>query len=278
MLLISRACSMRLLAVAHLDAELLQLEHHRQLDDVDAERHVGDAFVLEHRLDLARRAAEQLAVAADGAAQAEQAGLAVVLAQPRRVEAVVLGGRAEVPDVRVAVAGEERIARELVARPFADHRARRVADVVLVEAEQRAEARAGERLARARQPVVVQAAEVDALLEVDLHVAGSLQRPRPVVVRVDVLGPDDPRLALLLGRQSRLRRGRAAPLRSMLRRRARGLDRQGRSAAGARSSSRRVDRCVSRSSFGGRAGAPLECRGRTPRNAGGGVRRGGGDF
>ena len=35
----------RLLRVAHVDAELLQLEHHRHLDDVDAERHVGDAFL-----------------------------------------------------------------------------------------------------------------------------------------------------------------------------------------------------------------------------------------
>ena len=83
--------------------------------------------------------AKQLAVAADRAAQAEQAGLAVVLAQPRRVEAMVLGGRAEVPDVRVAVAGEQRVARQLVARPFADHGAGGVADVVLVEAQQRAQ-------------------------------------------------------------------------------------------------------------------------------------------
>ena len=42
----------RLLRVAHVDAELLQLEHHRHLDDVDAERHVGDALLDEQRLDL----------------------------------------------------------------------------------------------------------------------------------------------------------------------------------------------------------------------------------
>ena len=55
-----------------------------------------------------------------------------------------------------------------------------------------------QRGARARQPVVVQAAEVDALLEVDLRVAGRLQRPLPVVVRVDVVGPDDLRLGQLV--------------------------------------------------------------------------------
>src|SRR5262245_13465040 len=104
---------------------------------------------------------------------------------------MVLGRRAEVPDVRVAVAGEERVAGELVARPLADHRAGRVADVVLVEAEQRAEPRLCERGARARQPVVVQPAKVDALLEVDLGVPGRLQRPVPAVVWIDLVGPYD---------------------------------------------------------------------------------------
>ena len=95
----------------------------------------------------------------------------------------------------IAVAGEQRIARQLVARPFADHGARDVADVVLVEAQQRAESRLRERRARAREPVVVQPAEVDALLEVDLRVARRLQRPVPLVLRIDVVGPDDLRLA-----------------------------------------------------------------------------------
>ena len=66
---------------------------------------------------------------------------------------------------------------------------------MLVEAQQRAEARLRQRRARAREPVVVQPAEVDALLEVDLRVAGRLQRPVPAVVRVDVVRPDDRRLA-----------------------------------------------------------------------------------
>ena len=114
-----------------------------------------------------------------------------------RVETVVLGGRAEVPDVGVAVAGEQRVAGQLVARPLADHGAGGVADVVLVEAQQGTEARVRQGRARARQPVVVQAAEVHPLLEVDLGVAGRLQRPLPVVVRVDVVGPDDLRLGPL---------------------------------------------------------------------------------
>src|SRR5262249_12249618 len=75
--------------------------------------------------------------------------------------------------------------RELVARPLADHGARDVADVVLVEHEQRAEARAREGLPHAAEPVGVQPPEVDALLEVHLHVTGRVQRPIPAMPGAD---------------------------------------------------------------------------------------------
>src|SRR5499433_2321894 len=94
------------------------------------------------------------------------------------------GRRAEAPHPGLPVAGEQAPARQLVARPLADDGAGDVADVVLVEDEERAQARARERLAHAAQAVRVQAPEVDALLEVDLHVAGSLERPIPSMARV----------------------------------------------------------------------------------------------
>src|SRR6185436_12783348 len=119
-----------------------------------------------------------------------------------RVQLVMTRRRAEVPDVGIAVAGQERITRELVARPLADHGARRVADVVLVEAKQRAESRARERGARAREPVVVQPPEIDALLEVDLAVPGCRQRPLPAVVRIDVVGTHDRRFPGRLARHA----------------------------------------------------------------------------
>ena len=118
----------------------------------------------------------------------------MVVVQPGRVQPVMLGCRSEVPDVRVAVAGQERIARQLVARPFADDGAGRVADVVLVETEQRAQTRLAQRRARARQTVIVQPSEIDALLEIDLRVTGRLDGPRPVVVRIDVIRADELRL------------------------------------------------------------------------------------
>ena len=175
---------------------LLQLEHHRRLDDVDAERHVGDAVLLEDRGDLLGVALHQAELRRDGAAQADQAGQAVLRLEPRRVELVMHGGRAEVPDDRLAVARQQRPARELVALPFADLGRGQVADVVDVEHQQRAEVGVLQRLAGAAEPVVVQPAVVDALLEIDAHDAERGQRAAPVVARVDVLGADLHRVAL----------------------------------------------------------------------------------
>ena len=176
-----------LLPVAHLDALFLQREEHRRLDDVDAERHPGNALLFEDPANFLCRLRKEREIRAGRAAHAEHPGAAVVLAQPRRVEFVVARGAAEVPDVGLAVPGEKRIARELVARPLADHRARGVADVVLVEREQRAEARVRQRGAHAREPVTMQPAKVDAFLEIDLRAARRLQRTIPTMLRVDVV-------------------------------------------------------------------------------------------
>src|SRR5687768_1772888 len=109
----------------------------------------------------------------------------MVLAQPRCIELVVARGAAEIPDVRLAVPGDERITRELVARPLADHGARGIADVVLVEGEERAELRMRERCAHAREAIVVQTAEIDALFEIDLRAARGLQRTIPAMLGID---------------------------------------------------------------------------------------------
>jgi hypothetical protein len=92
--------------------------------------------------------------------------------------------------VRLAVAGQHREAAHLVARPLADRGAGEIANVVVVEHQQRAELGLLQRLARASEPIPMQAAEIDALLEVDVHHSRRAQRPRPVVARVDVRGAD----------------------------------------------------------------------------------------
>ena len=110
------------------------------------------------RISRAARA-EQAGVRGDGAAQPDHPGVDVLLAQPRAVEPVVLGRRAEVPDVRVAAAGQERVAGHLVARPLADVGARDVADVVEVEQQDARPTSDAASAARARPEPVGRAAD-----------------------------------------------------------------------------------------------------------------------
>ena len=122
-----------LLAVEDGHARIGQGGQHRRLHDVDPDRHVRRALGLEDRRDLARGGPEQAGVRGHGAAQPDHPGMDVLRPHPRAVQAVVPGSRAEVPDVRIAAAGQERIAGHLVAGPLADVGARDVADVVEVE-------------------------------------------------------------------------------------------------------------------------------------------------
>ena len=177
-----------LLAVLDLEAGLLQLEHHRRLDDVDADRHLVDAGFAQQRGDFLGVIFHQAEARRHGAAQADEAGLAMLLQQPRRIEPVVHGGRAEIPDDRLLALGEQREAGELVALPFADLGRGHVADVVDVEQQQRAEVGALQRLARAGDAVAAHAVELDAALEVHAHGAPGGQMPVPAVMRVEVVG------------------------------------------------------------------------------------------
>ena len=161
-----------LLPVTHHDPLVGQGSRHRRLDEVDTERHVGDALGAQDFGNLAGRAAEQAGVGGDRPAQPDHPGMHVLLRQPRAVQAVVPGRRAEVPDVRVATAGQERVARHLVARPLADVGARRVADVVEVEQQDRAQVGSGERRPRAAEPVRPHPLDVPALLPVDVQRPG----------------------------------------------------------------------------------------------------------
>src|SRR4029453_9571153 len=106
--------------------------------------------------------------------------------------------RDEVPDPGLAFARQQAPARELVARPLADDGPGQIADVVLVEDEDRAEARPRQRLARPAQPIGVQTPEVPALLEIGLRVAGRLKRPVPTVARIHVIGGHGPGLRHVL--------------------------------------------------------------------------------
>jgi hypothetical protein len=175
---------------------LLQLEHHRRFDNVDADRHLGHARGLEYRRHLLGVMFHQPERRIDGAPQSDQAGLAVFRPQPRRIELVMDRRRAEVPQDRILAADEQRPARKLVAGPFADLGRGDVADVVVVKQQQRAKIGLLQRGVRAGEPVALQPAVIDALLEIDAHGAEHRQVAPPVVARVDVLRCDLARLAL----------------------------------------------------------------------------------
>src|SRR5215207_4997058 len=86
---------------------------------------------------------------------------------PRSV--VMPGRRAEVPHDRLVALREQAEAVELVRRPGADVGSGDVADVSHVEAQQRSERRVGEQRLDAREALVAEAIEADALLPVDPH-------------------------------------------------------------------------------------------------------------
>src|SRR5262249_44311034 len=179
-----------LLAVSDFDAELLQREEERRLDEVDAERHAGHAFGTQDVSDLFGGALEEPGFRGHRAAHTDHARERLTLGDLRRVEAMMARGRAEVPHPRLAVAPQQTTARELVARPFADDGAREIADVVLIEHEHGPEPRRRQRLTRAAETIRVQPPEVDTLLEVDLHVTRRLKRAIPAVARIDIGGSD----------------------------------------------------------------------------------------
>src|SRR6185312_20906 len=131
----------------------------------------------------------------DRAAQADETGLAIFRLEPGRIELVMDRGRAKVPKDWITAPCEQDPARKLVARPFTDLGRGDVADVVVVEQQQRAKVGGFERGLRTAEAIAVHAAVVDTFLKIDAHSAKHGQVPAPVVARVDVFGADLHRFA-----------------------------------------------------------------------------------
>ena len=113
----------------------------------------------------------------DRAAEAEEPGPPVLVRQPLRVQLVMPHRRAEVPQDRVPVPEQQRVADHLVAERAADPGLRGVADVVEVEEQEGAALARLQRRPGPRHAVPAQPGEVDALLVVDPHVAGGTEGP-----------------------------------------------------------------------------------------------------
>ena len=99
---------------------------------------VGDAGLAQERHDLLRVACIRPAAGGTVPRMPSMPARTLVGNQPVAIEAVVDGGRAEVPDDRLLLAHQQREAAELVALPLADLGRGDIADVVDVEEEQRA--------------------------------------------------------------------------------------------------------------------------------------------
>ena len=141
------------LGVGRLDALAVQRVERLHVRQVDAERLAGEAAIGELPVDAGGECVRHARLARHRAANRGDAGLPARLGQPGRVQLVVLGRRAEVPQDGIAFAREQRAARALVARPLADVRARDVADVVLVEQEHGAERGLAQRRPRLLQAI-----------------------------------------------------------------------------------------------------------------------------
>ncbi len=157
------------LSVCRLDALTLKRVQRLHVRQVDAERLIGEAAIRELSVDARGQRVRHPRLARHRAAHRGDAGLPARLWEPWRIEAVMLRRRPEVPQHRVALAGEQHTSRALVPSPFADVRARDVADVVLVEEQNGTEGGVAEGRSRLLQPLASKPCEVDSLLPVDRH-------------------------------------------------------------------------------------------------------------
>src|SRR5262249_19230876 len=119
-----------LLAVADVDLLFLQLEEGGDLGEVHADRLVGYACLLEPVSDRCDLLVREAGGGRGGAAHRGVGGDAVLRLEPRAVQPVVHGGRAEVPQDQLAGAGVQRVPAQLVPGPLADRDAGQVPDVV----------------------------------------------------------------------------------------------------------------------------------------------------
>ena len=161
-----------LLGVLDLDPLRLERREHGRLDDIEAQRHVVDALAPEDVGDLLRGAGEQACVRRDGATEADHPAIDVLRRQPGAAQSMMLGSRAEVPEVWLAAPRQQGVAGHLVASPLADVGARDIADVVEVEQQHRADVGSGQGGLCAPQPVRAEAIGIDALLPIDHLGAG----------------------------------------------------------------------------------------------------------
>jgi hypothetical protein len=100
----------------------------------------------------------------------------------------VYRSRAEIPENRISVAGQQRPAREFIAFPFTDFGGGQIPDVIHVKQQQSAKFGGLERLFGAANAIVVQPPIIHPLLKIDAHCAKRWKMTAPVVARLNIVG------------------------------------------------------------------------------------------
>jgi hypothetical protein len=122
----------QLLAVDDFDPLRLQGKQNRHFDDIDAERFLIELAHLKFGLDLFRQTFCQARARMGRATQGGDTR-AGALGEPWAIDLVVARRRAEIPNDRFVVLGQEREAHQFIHGPGADVGGGDVADVVHVE-------------------------------------------------------------------------------------------------------------------------------------------------
>ena len=125
------------LSVDDFDSFFLQSKEDRQFDDVDAHRLFMQAAHFEFDANFLGHIFGAPHLRRHGAAQHGDSRTRA-LAEPGTMQLVMFGSRSEVPQNRLVILRKEGEAIRLVLRPGADVRRGQVADIVHVEAQQRA--------------------------------------------------------------------------------------------------------------------------------------------
>ena len=100
-----------LLAINHVEAQLLQRKQKQRLAHINAQRHVGHALGLEHVVNFLGGFLEQTHPGVDRTTQAHIAREAMIGRQPRRVNLVMARGGTKIPHPRFAITGQQTPAR-----------------------------------------------------------------------------------------------------------------------------------------------------------------------
>jgi hypothetical protein len=155
--------------VGHRETAALQRGQRLHVGEVDAEPAVEQSELTQLLVHVAGQQVRHAGRLGHRAAHRGHARAPAGGGQPRREQLMVLGRRAEVPQDRFALAGQQHAARALVPGPLTDVGAGDVPDVVLVKQQDGGQLGGAQRLAGLLQPLAPQTPEVDPLLPVHRH-------------------------------------------------------------------------------------------------------------